>query len=179
MPPGPRGSAFTLIELLVVVTIIVVLLALLAPALDRAVEAADRAKCLANQRTIVQACHQYAMDYRRRLPPWKLGNMTSSAYDLRGTWNADVKIPLGIGLLPHHRYLPGSQLGKIIHCPLIDNRSLPKDALGNSLGGIGMDVKWQYDGVIEGGQGAGGSWWTDPSWVSERIIASYNYRSAS
>ncbi len=168
-----RQKGFTLIELLVVIAIIALLLALLAPALDRAVTMTERARCLVNQRMIVQSCHQYAMDQRRVLPTWKLGTQISSAYDLRGTWNANLKVPLGLGLLPHRGYLPGTQLGKAIHCPSMNNA----EAL---LPGIGMDVKWQYGGGdAEGEIGAGGSWWTDPAWTHERILSSFNYRSTS
>ena len=46
--------AFTLIELLVVISIIALLIALLLPALQRAKEAADTAKCRANLKTIAR-----------------------------------------------------------------------------------------------------------------------------
>jgi competence protein ComGC len=59
--------AITLIELLVVVTIIVILLALLAPGLDRAIEAAARARCAANQHVFGVAHPSYAMDHRRKM----------------------------------------------------------------------------------------------------------------
>jgi len=169
------GSAhgFTLVELLVVITIIVILLALLAPALDRAVYNAETAKCLASQRTIVQAAQSYAVDHKRVLPPWKIGTRTSSAFDLRGPWNARPRAPMGIGLLPEHGYLPGAQLGKVIHCPPMDNSG------AGGFKGLGMDVKWAYDPIAEGAQGAGGSWWTDPDWTNDRIVASFNYRSIS
>jgi prepilin-type N-terminal cleavage/methylation domain-containing protein len=62
---------FTLVELLVVITIIVVLLALLAPAMDRAVEAGMRAVCGANTRTWALTAAQYAMDHRKSLPVGK------------------------------------------------------------------------------------------------------------
>lgn len=55
---APRG--FTLIELLGVVTIIVVLLALIAPALDRAVEAAQRVKCASQLKIIHTSSRIYA-----------------------------------------------------------------------------------------------------------------------
>ena len=64
----PGLSAFTLIELLVVVTIIVVLLALLTPALDKAIEQAERAVCAGNVHLFGVAVPQYAMDNRRALP---------------------------------------------------------------------------------------------------------------
>jgi prepilin-type N-terminal cleavage/methylation domain-containing protein len=60
--------AFTLIELLVVITIIVVLLALLAPALDKAVYQAELARCGAQLHSIVGDTQQYAMAFRRAYP---------------------------------------------------------------------------------------------------------------
>jgi prepilin-type N-terminal cleavage/methylation domain-containing protein len=68
---------FTIIELLVVVTIIVVLLALLTPALDKAIESAERAKCAANLDAWGIAHHTYYVEQRRRI----LSTMrTSSQY---------------------------------------------------------------------------------------------------
>ena len=60
----PRSAAFTVVELLVVVTIIVVLMALLAPAIDGAMEAASRARCGAQQRAIHGAVWQYTSSNR-------------------------------------------------------------------------------------------------------------------
>jgi prepilin-type N-terminal cleavage/methylation domain-containing protein len=66
---GPRGGfvarGFTLVELLVVVTIIVILIALLAPALDRAMYTAQVAVCSAQLHTMTIGAAQYAMDHKR------------------------------------------------------------------------------------------------------------------
>ena len=59
-----NNAAFTLIELLVVVTIIVVLLALLTPAIDRAMTAAASAVCEANLHEWGVATRQYSLDYK-------------------------------------------------------------------------------------------------------------------
>jgi prepilin-type N-terminal cleavage/methylation domain-containing protein len=59
---------FTLIELLVVITIIVVLLALLAPALDRAIYQAELAVCAAQQKTVTTGAAAYAVQYARAYP---------------------------------------------------------------------------------------------------------------
>jgi prepilin-type N-terminal cleavage/methylation domain-containing protein len=66
LPVGRMG--FTLIELLVVVTIIVVLLALLTPALDRAITNAEMAACGATIKSLVSAGTIYAMDHARSYP---------------------------------------------------------------------------------------------------------------
>ena len=59
----PR-AAFTLIELLVVITIIVVLLALLTPALDRAMAVGSSVVCLSTQRQWATAVHHYSADHK-------------------------------------------------------------------------------------------------------------------
>lgn len=57
---------FTLIELLVVVTIIVVLLALLTPALDKAIEQANIAVCGSHLKGIGQASVTYALENKKQ-----------------------------------------------------------------------------------------------------------------
>jgi prepilin-type N-terminal cleavage/methylation domain-containing protein len=61
-------EGFTLIELLVVITIIVILLALLAPALDKAIYQAELAVCAARIKGICGAATTAAVDYQRRFP---------------------------------------------------------------------------------------------------------------
>ena len=62
------SRAFTLIELLVVVTIIVVLLALLTPAVDRAIYQAEMLRCMTNRRLLATGSHAYAFDNKRFYP---------------------------------------------------------------------------------------------------------------
>lgn len=62
-----EGFGFTLIELLVVVTIIVALLALLVPALDKAIEASERAVCSSNLRSIFVASTTYALQNKKQI----------------------------------------------------------------------------------------------------------------
>ena len=60
---------FTLIELLVVVTIIVILLAMLTPALDKAIYQAELVKCGANLHVTGSALLTYALHNNRNYPP--------------------------------------------------------------------------------------------------------------
>lgn len=60
-----RHSAFTLVELLVVITILVILLALLVPAVDKAVYQAELAVCGARFKGIGTASITYTADHKR------------------------------------------------------------------------------------------------------------------
>lgn len=66
---------FTLVELLVVIGIIALLISILLPALNKAREQANAAKCASNMRSAVQALHLYTTQYRGWLP----GPTTSGA----------------------------------------------------------------------------------------------------
>jgi len=186
-----RREGFTLIELLVVVTVIIVLLALLTPALDKAIYAAEKVDCLSRQRVLISAANTYAIDQKKYLPPNAIpGKGSATAYDLR-TWFDDngVVTPyavnpgagpgpatpnLQLGLLPQAGYLPIEKLGKIMHCPVLDNRGNPHSAFSSGAGKyarVGMDLINDYS--------VGASWYDDPMMQSLRIIIGYHYRAAS
>lgn len=63
-----RSNGFTLVELLVVVAIIAILLAMLMPALDKAVYQAQLATCGAQISAMSRGINAYATDHSRRYP---------------------------------------------------------------------------------------------------------------
>jgi len=98
--------AFTLIELLVVITILVVLLALLAPAMDRAVYQAELAVCGTRLHGISNGAASYALSFHRMYParqtPW---------------WPQQLSNPYAGDDRPMlHDYLP---MNEALLCPLV------------------------------------------------------------
>src|SRR5256885_729955 len=66
--PAPERAGFTLIELLVVIAIIAILASLLLPALAKAKEQGQRAKCIGNVKQILLATQMYVTDNNDFLP---------------------------------------------------------------------------------------------------------------
>src|SRR5438309_11380971 len=60
--------AFTLVELLVVIGIIALLISILLPALSKARESGNRAKCAANLHNLGLACHVFAVEHKGLFP---------------------------------------------------------------------------------------------------------------
>ena len=114
--PKAVSKAFTLVELLVAITIIVVLLALLTPAIDRAMSAAEKTRCGSNHHALGLATVQYVLESRRRLPPaylWTTGG--SGKIDHFGRESVYQSQPNWAGsLIP---FLGGSR--KVFLCPIV------------------------------------------------------------
>jgi prepilin-type N-terminal cleavage/methylation domain-containing protein/prepilin-type processing-associated H-X9-DG protein len=71
---------FTLVELLVVIGIIAVLISILLPALGRARESANNAKCLSNLRTLATAYRMYAQQYKDAVPIGYINGVKQANY---------------------------------------------------------------------------------------------------
>lgn len=109
---------FTLIELLVVITIIVVLLAMLAPALDKAIYEAELTVCGAKLRGLGGGLVTYAMGYQRRYPQ-RTGLVGGGrrCIELRITWWPDG--PLGGANGDDRPFLqPLIPINVTLNCPL-------------------------------------------------------------
>jgi len=89
--PTCLPGAFTIVELLVVITILVVLLALLVPAMDRAVYQAELAVCGSNLKAIAGGANLYASAHRRAYPKRLLDGGQLTAVILNYGVNLDVR----------------------------------------------------------------------------------------
>lgn len=111
MTRSHRG--FTLIELLVVISIIALLISILLPALSKARDVADSAKCLNNVRGISVAMHMYTDMSRGYYAPRTL----SMSGDPAGMWLGPMYRLTRSGLMPSNTapYTPINNK----HCPSV------------------------------------------------------------
>jgi hypothetical protein len=108
------NNAFPIVELRVVITIIVILLALLTPAIDKAIYEVKKVVC--SPTNIVQATQFYAQDpsgscHRGASPAAAGPAPTTSARSSRDNYanvNPVIRHPLDIGMPPEFGYVSAS-----------------------------------------------------------------------
>jgi hypothetical protein len=137
--------AFTLIELLVVITIIVLLLALLAPALERAIYQAELLQCAGRLKVVGGGVTQYAMDYRRFYPPrWaaQAGDQPHALAD--NLWDVDDR-PYFVGYF--HVNLLLDPFLPAIDLEIDDQDSNPQDDAQRVFSHYALWWGWKFDSL--------------------------------
>jgi prepilin-type N-terminal cleavage/methylation domain-containing protein len=102
--------AFTLIELLVVISVLAILMAILLPATNRCREAAKRAVCMSNLRSIGQSLYTYAHNNDEMLVPG------DGRYPWQ-TWGYIRQVNLGYLLIPKHELPVPTSNSNVLFCP--------------------------------------------------------------
>jgi prepilin-type N-terminal cleavage/methylation domain-containing protein len=140
--PATSRRGFTLVELLVVITIIVVLLALLTPALDRAMYQAELTVCAARLKGIGSAVAGYAMENRRFYPDRGLHDRTDQSQAL---WIAVYTLANpseGYDMRPGLRGVLSPN--KMLQCPLVQPVDLEQETIGGVLTSYNPWWGWKY-----------------------------------
>lgn len=130
-PPHKTSRGFTLVELLVVISIIALLIAILLPALDRAVKVAEATMCMSNQREIGRALLVYGEDWdgwaqANGIPSEHWGNDPGDP----GNLNYPADHPQAGERLAPHWTVPLEELGYIQEGPRVNAH--PNNAPGHN-----------------------------------------------
>jgi prepilin-type N-terminal cleavage/methylation domain-containing protein len=164
----PRG--FSLIELLVVITIIVVLLALLTPALDRAIFQAELAVCGGNLKVTAHGAFNYASVFKRRYP------YRAGVHDPNRGFKPNL-LQLGTTYNDRPLLAPYIALNKGLNCAAAGEADLEgADPDTNGEAGYAMWFGWKY---TQAGGGSGLDKLGDRlSWQQEQlsvIVSDYEF----
>ncbi|MDO8683580.1 MAG: DUF1559 domain-containing protein [Armatimonadota bacterium] len=118
MATSRKKGGFTLIELLVVIAIIAILAAILFPVYSKAREAARKANCQSNMKSLALAYTMYVSDYQDTTPTWT-SYATGGATAFRGAYGI-LPPPLPTVTPPYTwtmRLYPYKRNKNIVVCP--------------------------------------------------------------
>ena len=116
--PAVRKRGFTLIELLVVITIIVVLMAMLMPAMDKAIYQAQLVVCAGHIKTAAGGATFYTTNNRRYYPYRPTVEMPSTNTSPIGFLNDQDRKQNGIPTDDRLILRTFLQINKVLNCPL-------------------------------------------------------------
>jgi len=140
-----HARGFTLIELLVVITIIVVLLALLAPALDKAMYEAELALCATRQHGIGTGVSIYAMDHKRRYPI-HVALESGDAVESRRNWEVPGLYYPIINFADDRPILKGYVDLKLLLDPMVQQIDLENvDRMSHTLASYSLWYGWHWE----------------------------------
>jgi prepilin-type N-terminal cleavage/methylation domain-containing protein/prepilin-type processing-associated H-X9-DG protein len=147
-----RIRAFTLVELLAVIAVIAVLIALLLPALSKALASSRRVRCLSNQHQIGIAISNYAVANNGCIPygpPVAPPFTTTNFYPLPGTVTSLISLqsgaPVGLGLMLNAQLANST---RVLFCPDADQDSLADQQLANvGIRQAQCDYYYRHDSV--------------------------------
>jgi prepilin-type processing-associated H-X9-DG protein/prepilin-type N-terminal cleavage/methylation domain-containing protein len=132
-----RRTAFTLVELLVVIGIIALLISILLPALNKAREASQVAKCLSNMRQLGMAAASYTAENKGYLVPADVSDPTLASEPYGRVWSDTwATILVGLKYLNYPSKIdpvnPPPE-DNVFHCPsgLLEQSSIT--AISNNL----------------------------------------------
>jgi len=119
-----RTRAFTLVELLVVIGIIALLISILLPALSKAREQANTAKCLSNMRQFGQAVQMYAGDNRGFILPCGMPS---------GDWWCNIAVDAGYLTAPKVAANGTPDSSSVFYCPSGNLEIFPPNLTNDDL----------------------------------------------